>query len=53
MMVMPSGLRNSVPGPVAITSGMPAKSAAMVVIRMGRNRTLHASKMASADDNPR
>ena len=32
---------------------MPANSAAMVVIRMGRNRTRHASKMASADDNPR
>ena len=53
MMVMPSGRRSSVPGPVAITSGMPANSAAIVVIRIGRKRALQASKIASADDRPR
>ena len=43
MMVMPSGRRSSVPGPVAITSGTPANSAAMVVIRIGRNRALQVT----------
>ena len=53
MMVMPSGRRSSVPGPVAMTSGMPANKAAIVVIRIGRKRARHASKIASADDRPR
>ena len=43
MMVMPSGRRSSEPGPVAITSGTAPSSAAIVVIRIGRKRSMQAS----------
>ena len=41
-MVMPSGLRSSEPTPMPMASGNPPKSAAMVVIMMGRKRSRHA-----------
>src|SRR5580704_14039661 len=45
-MVMPSGRRSSVPVPKA--NGKAPKSAAMVVIRMGRKRSMQAWKMESS-----
>ncbi len=47
-MVMPSGRRSSEPVPVPKASGSAPNSAAMVVIRMGRKRSMQASKMASS-----
>ena len=38
MMVTPSGIRSSEPGPLLITSGSAPKSAATVVIMIGRKR---------------
>ena len=38
-MATPSGLRSSEPIPLPNASGMPLSSAAMVVIRIGRNRS--------------
>src|SRR5216683_883028 len=46
-MLMPSGLRSSEPVPCPSASGRPPRSAAMVVIMMGRNRSRHAWVMAS------
>src|SRR5215510_8287877 len=45
-MVMPSGRRSSDPGPVAMTRGTAPKSAAIVVIMIGRKRSRQASKIA-------
>ena len=47
-MVMPSGRRSSEPVPVPKASGSAPNSAAMVVIRIGRKRSMQASKIASA-----
>src|SRR6267143_692468 len=46
-MLMPRGRRSSEPVPVPKARGRAPKRAAMVVIRMGRKRNMHASKMAS------
>ena len=46
-MVIPSGRRSSDPVPVPSASGKAPKSAAIVVIRIGRKRSMHASKIAS------
>ena len=43
MMAIPSGRRNSDPVPVPTASGNAPSMAAMVVIRMGRKRNMHAS----------
>src|SRR5579864_5862001 len=51
-MVMPSGWRNSYPTPVPTASGNPPSSAAMVVIMIGRKRSMQASKIASCGDLP-
>ena len=48
MMAMPSGRRSSEPVPVPKASGIAPNSAAMVVIRIGRNRSMQASKMAAS-----
>ena len=45
--VMPSGWRNSEPTPQLIISGSALRSAAMVVIMIGRKRSRHAWKIAS------
>ena len=39
---MPSGRRSSEPIPLPNTRGIPASSAAIVVIKMGRKRSRHA-----------
>ncbi len=52
MMVMPSGRRNSEPVPVPMASGTAPSMAAMVVIMMGRKRSMQASKMASREFLP-
>ena len=41
-MLMPSGRRSSEPVPVPSASGSPPRSAAMVVIMMGRKRSRQA-----------
>ena len=41
--VIPSGRRNSDPVPVPSASGKPPSNAAMVVIMMGRKRSMQAS----------
>ena len=51
-MVIPSGCRNSDPVPVPSASGNPPSSAAIVVIMIGRNRIMQASKIASSGDLP-
>src|SRR5437763_137109 len=43
-MVMPRGRRNSEPTPVPSARGKPPRSAAMVVIMIGRKRSLQASR---------
>ena len=48
MMAMPSGRRSSEPVPVPKASGTAPNNAAMVVMRIGRKRSMHASKIASA-----
>ncbi len=53
MMVIPSGRRNSAPGPAAINRGTAPRIAAIVVIRIGRKRARHASCTASAAVSPR
>jgi hypothetical protein len=47
MIVMPSGRRSSEPMPVPKASGTAPNSAAIVVIRIGRKRSMQASKIAS------
>ena len=49
----PSGRRDSEPAPKPIAIGRVPISAAMVVIMMGRKRTLQASRMASCAGSPR
>ena len=51
-MVMPSGRRISEPGPVPNTSGSAPSSAASVVIRIGRKRSMQASKIACSGVEP-
>ena len=47
MMVMPSGRRSSDPTPWPKASGVAPSIAAIVVMRIGRNRSRLASRMAS------
>ena len=51
-MVMPSGRRSSDPMPVPSASGSPPRSAAIVVIMMGRKRSRHASWIDSSGVMP-
>ena len=51
-MVMPSGRRSSEPGPEPNTSGSAPSSAASVVIRIGRKRSMQASKIACSGFEP-
>jgi hypothetical protein len=48
MIVMPRGRRNSEPTPVPIASGTAPRSAAIVVIMIGRNRSRQACRIASS-----
>ncbi len=49
---MPSGRRSSEPVPLPSASGTPPRSAANVVIMIGRNRSRHALWIDSRGDNP-
>ena len=49
MMVTPSGRRSSAPTPSPKAIGMAPNSAASVVIRMGRKRSMQAAVMASLE----
>ena len=51
-MVMPSGRRSSEPVPVPSASGRPPRSAAIVVIMIGRKRSRHAWWIDSSGDMP-
>ena len=51
-MAMPSGRRSSAPSPMPSIRGTADSRAAMVVIRIGRNRSTAAWKMASGADLP-
>ena len=51
-MVMPSGRRSSAPVPVPSASGTPPRSAATVVIMIGRKRSRQAWWIASRGDLP-
>src|SRR5216110_1889294 len=51
-MAMPSGCRSSAPTPPPNASGTPPSSAAIVVMRIGRKRSRHASSMASRAGRP-
>ena len=48
--VIPSGRRSSEPVPVPNASGSAPNSAAIVVIKIGRKRSMHASKIESRVD---
>ena len=48
----PSGRRSSAPVPPPTARGMPARSAAKVVIRIGRSRSMQAWKIASRGGLP-
>ena len=50
---MPSGRRISAPSPAPSASGSAPSIAAIVVIRIGRKRSRHASKIASRVESPR
>ena len=53
MMAMPSGRRSSAPSPKPMASGSAPRTAASVVIRIGRKRSRQASRTASTGDRPR
>ena len=51
-MAMPRGCRSSAPTPPPKASGTPPSRAAIVVMRIGRKRSRHASSMASRAGRP-